>query len=99
MKTSVGLLIITSVISFSAFATKNINTENDQLLLASCQALLVTPEQENAKDCIYFIEGFLVAAQTIDPPVINNQSEKKRKFYGFMSSPCRNWGLQYLFFT
>ena len=91
MKARIYLLAMTLFVSFSVFATKNIEPDEDELLLASCQALTVTPEQENTTACIYFIRGFLAAAQTIDPPVNNKQSKKNRKFYGVMSRPYRNW--------
>ena len=91
MKTSVYLLAITSIVSSSVFATENIESDDKQLLLASCQALTTTPEQENAKSCFYFIQGFLAAAQTIDPPIINKQEEEKekRKVFSLMSRPHR----------
>ena len=91
MKARIYLLAMTFFVSFSVFATKNIEPDEDELLLASCQALTVTPEQENTTACIYFIRGFLAAAQTIDPPVNNKQSKKNRKSYGFMGRPYRNW--------
>jgi len=91
MKISAILLIITSISSFPAFAAKNIMQGNDHLLLASCQALTVSPEQDTAKACVYFIEGFLAAAQVIDPPVTGNNSMKKRKPFGLMSRPSPNW--------
>ena len=75
MKTSACLLAITSIGSSSVFITENIGSDDKQLLLASCQALMTTPEQENAKSCFYFIQGFLAAAQAIDPPVSNKQVE------------------------
>ncbi|MES0327029.1 MAG: hypothetical protein ABUK13_02450 [Gammaproteobacteria bacterium] len=40
--------------------------------------------------CINFIQGFLAAAQAIDPPVINQQSKNDLKFYGAMSRLYRN---------
>ncbi|MBE9559448.1 MAG: hypothetical protein IMF15_01600 [Proteobacteria bacterium] len=49
MKTSIYLLIIASIISFSAFSIENIETDEGQLFLASCQAL-TTPMQVNDKD-------------------------------------------------
>lgn len=91
MKTSAYLLVIMSAVSFSVFAAENIEPDSDQILLASCQALTMTPEQVNGKPCIYFIQGFLAAAQAIDPPIITQQTKKDRKFYGFMSRPSRNW--------
>ena len=90
MKARIYLLAMTFFVSFSVFATKNIEPGEDELLLASCQALTVTPEQENTTACIYFIRGFLAAAQTIDPPVNNKQSKKNHKFYGFMGRPNHN---------
>ena len=91
MKTSINLLIITSFISFSAFSTENSKTDNEQLLLKSCQSLLATPEQEDAKACTYFIQGFIAAARTIDLNAIN-KNQMNRKFTGSMSRPYRNWG-------
>lgn len=83
---------MTPILSFSAFAAKNIGPDGDQQLLASCQALATTPEQMNAKHCIYFIQGFLAAAQAIDPSTLKKQSKKKSGVsYGFMSRPPRNW--------
>ena len=89
MKTSVLLLIMASIVSFSVFASENTDPDNDQLLLASCQALAATPEQEHAKSCIYFIQGYLASAQTIDPSIIKKQRES-RKVYSFMSRPYRS---------
>jgi len=92
MKTSTYLLVLMSIVSFSVFATENIESDNDQLLLASCQALAITPAQSNAKPCRYFIQGFLAAAQSIDPPIIDQQTKKPPSFRGFMSRPYRNQG-------
>lgn len=91
MKININLLLITSLISFSAFSSENSKKDDEQLLLTSCQSLTATPEQEDAKACIYFIQGFVAAAHTIDPPVINNKSQKKPGYYGSMSRPYRNW--------
>lgn len=91
MKISTYLLAMTSIVSFSVFAADNTEPDNDQLLLASCQALTTTPEQMKAKYCIYFIQGFLAATQAIDPSIIKRQSKKSAEFYGFMSRPHRNW--------
>lgn len=91
MKSSSYLLTMTSIVSFSVFAADNAEPDNDQLLLASCQALTTTPEQMKAKHCIYFIQGFLAATQAIDPSIIKRQSKKRAEFYGFMSRPHRNW--------
>ena len=92
MKTSTYLLVLMSIVSFSVFATENIEPDNDQLLLASCQALKITPAPANAKPCSYFIQGFLAAAQAIDPPIIDQQTKKSSEFRGFMSRPYRNRG-------
>ena len=79
-----------SIVSFSVFAANNIESDNDQLLLASCQALRTTPEQVDTNPCIYFIKGFFAAAQTIDPPIINQKTKKNAKYFGMMSRPYRN---------
>ena len=92
MKTGICLSLIVSIISSTASSTENSGTDEDQVLVESCQAI-TNPEQVDAKACIYFILGFLAAAQTIDPPVIKNKGQKERKFYGFMSRPYRNWDL------
>ena len=80
-----------SIVSSSVFADEKIEPDNDQLLLASCQALTISPEQLNAKPCIYFIQGFLAAAQAIDPPIINQQAKKPRRSYGLMSRTPPSW--------
>jgi len=78
---STYLLVLMSIVSFSGFATENIEQDNDQLLQTSCQTLAINPEQVNAKSCITFIQGFLAAAQTIAPsPVVNQKSKEDRKF-------------------
>ena len=71
MKARIYLLAMALFVSFSVFATKKIEPDEDELLLASCQVLTVTPEQKNTTSCIYFVRGFLAATQTIDPPVNN----------------------------
>ncbi len=91
MKAKIYLLTIIFFVSFSVFATKNIEPDEDALLLASCQAITMTPKQENTAACIYFIRGFLATAQTIDPTTNKKQSKKNRNFYGYMSRPHRNW--------
>ena len=87
MKISACLLLIASILSLPAFATKDTKLYNDQLLLASCQELRATPELEEAKACLYFIEGFLAATRAINPPT----SKIKRRPYGLMSRPYSNW--------
>jgi len=79
MKVSTYLLVITSIISCSAFAIENIEPDNDRLLLASCMTLTAASDKESAKPCIYFITGFLFAAQATDTSILNEQSGKKRK--------------------
>lgn len=92
MKTSISLLINLSIISVSAISAENIEMDENQLLVASCRAMTAPePEQVNAKAGVYFIQGFVSAAQTIDPPVIKNKNQKEHKFYEFMSRPHRNW--------
>lgn len=76
-------------VSFSVIATENAGLDDDQLLLTSCQALTMNPEQENAKFCVYFIQGFLAAAQAIDPPITNKKAKESRKFYSLMSRSNR----------
>ena len=82
-----SVVVITSTISFSAFASEKIDQDDNQLLLASCQSLATTSEQVEAKPCVYYIPGFIAAAQAIDPPVINQETKKKRKPLGIMSRP------------
>lgn len=79
-----------SIVSFSVVADEKIEPDNDQLLITSCQALTITPEHENAKPCIFFIQGFLAAAQAIDPPIIDQQTKNPPGYRGFMSRPYRN---------
>lgn len=87
MKISAYLLIILSIASYSVFASENIESDSDQLLLASCQALSMTPEPLDARPCIYFIQGFLAATQAIDTPIINQQTRKEHRFYESISRP------------
>ena len=91
MNININLLLITSVISFSAFSAENSKPDYQQLLLNSCQSLTMNPEHEDAKACTYFIRGFIAAAQSIDHKAIN-KNNMKRKFSGTMSRPYRNWG-------
>ena len=91
MKIGTFLLALMSILSFSAFAAENIGRDSNQQLLASCQALATTSGQMSAKHCIYFIQGFLAAAQTIDPPALNKQSKKSSVAYGLMSRSPPNW--------
>jgi len=86
MKISAYLLVITSLISYSAFAVENVEANDESQILASCRDLMVTPGHESAKPCIYFIQGFLGAAQASAPPAINKKNED-RKAYSFMSRP------------
>jgi len=79
-----------SIVSFSVFADEKIELDNDPLLMVSCHALTITPEHENAKPCIYFIQGFLAAVQAIDQPIIDQQTMKTTRFHGFMSRSYRN---------
>ena len=82
-----SVVVIASIISFSAFASEKVDQDDNQLLLASCQSLATTPEQVKAKPCVYYIPGIIAAAQAIDPPVINQETKKKRKPLGIMSGP------------
>lgn len=84
MKKTAFLLILISITSFPVIATENVVQENDQLL-ASCQTLTVSPDQKNAKHCIHFIQGFLAAAQALDPLIIKKQTKKSLKSIAFMS--------------
>jgi len=77
MTISTYLLAMTSIVSFSVFAAENIQPDDDQLLLSSCQALTTTPEHDNAKPCISFIKGFLASPQTIDSSIVNRQPKEK----------------------
>lgn len=85
MKISVYLFFMVSSVSFSVFSDENVGPDDNQLLLTSCQTITTAPEQENAKSCIYFIQGFLAAAQAIDPPIVNQHTRKNRKPIGVMS--------------
>lgn len=85
-----SVVVITSIISFSAFASEKADQDDNQLLLASCQSLATTPEQVKAKPCVYYILGFIAAAQAIDPAVVNQETKKKRKSLGVMSRPFFN---------
>lgn len=81
MKINAYLLIVASILSFSVFAAEKNEPEEDQLLLASCQALMTTPDQQSAKPCIYFIKGFVATARAIDSSLIDKQSKKKYTHY------------------
>ena len=85
-----SVVVITSIISFSAFASEKVNQDDNQLLLASCQSLATTPQQAKARPCVYYIRGFVAAAQAIDPIVKKQDAEKKRKSLGVMSRPYFN---------
>ncbi len=85
MKISIYLLLITS---FSVFSAEKAGTDDEQQLLISCQSLAANPEQENAKACMYFMQGFIEAVRTIDP--LENRNQKKPGFTGLMSRPYRN---------
>ena len=85
MKIGTFLLALMSTLSFSAYSAEHIRSDSDQQLLASCQALATTSKQNNAKHCIYFIRGFLAAAQVIDPSALKKQSKKSRVFSGLMN--------------
>jgi len=87
MKISVYLFLMTSLVSFSVFSDENIESDNDQRLLTSCQVFIKTPQKENIKPCIYFIQGFLAAAQAVDQPVITQQTMENRKPFGLTSRP------------
>lgn len=82
-----SVVVITSIISFSAIASEKTDQDVNQVLLASCQSLATTPEQVIAKHCVYYILGFVAAAQTIDPIVKKKETERKRKSFGVMSRP------------
>ena len=73
------------------YSLQNIWPDDNQLLLTSCQTITTAPEQENAKSCIYFIQGFLAAAQTIDPPIVNQHTRKNRSPTGLMSRTYSAW--------
>lgn len=50
MKISTYLLTMISIVSFSVFAAERTQPDDDQLLLASCQALTTTPEHDNVSE-------------------------------------------------
>ena len=77
MKINTYLLIIASSVSFSVFSADKNEPHEDQLLLASCQALTTAPGKESAKSCIYFIKGFVATARAIDSSLIDKQNNKK----------------------
>ena len=85
-----SVVVIASIISFSAFASEKVDQDDNQLLLASCQSLATTSEQVKARHCAYYILGFVAAAQVIDPIVKKKETEKKRKSFGVMSRPFFN---------
>lgn len=85
MKTFVYLFFMVSFVTNPVYSDENIESDYEQLLLNSCQGLTTSLEHENVKPCIYFIQGFLAAAQAIDPPIINQKTKNNRKSYGLTS--------------
>ena len=91
MKNFVYLFFMVSFVTYPVYSDENIESDYEQLLLNSCQGLTTSLEHENVKPCIYFIQGFLAAAQAIDPPIINQKTKNNRKSYGLTSRSYSNW--------
>lgn len=91
MKTFVYLFFMVSFVTNPVYSDENIESDYEQLLLNSCQGLTTSLEHENVNPCIYFIQGFLAAAQAIDPPIINQKTKNNRKSYGLISRSYSNW--------
>lgn len=91
MKTFVYLFFMVSFVTNPVFSDENIESDYEQLLLNSCQGLTTSLVHENVKPCIYFIQGFLAAAQAIDPPIVNQHTRKNRRPIGMMSRSYSAW--------
>ena len=71
---------MSTFVSFSVLSIGSTKSNEDQLLLASCQALATDSEQDAPESCRYYIKGFLTGALATDTAITNEQSEKQSAF-------------------
>jgi len=90
MKISVYFLPMILTISFPVFATEHIESDDNQLLLASCQALIANSASITPAPCIYYIQGFLAGARVTNPTYADKQDKLNRVWPSFLEKGYRS---------
>jgi hypothetical protein len=75
---NIGAFLMASLLTFPAMSETQTTFDDEQQLLASCQALSANPQQDNAKPCVDYIKGFVAGVWQLDQ-IMATQYKAKSK--------------------
>lgn len=75
-KANVGVILLSSLFAFSATAHSQTPSTGSQSLFNACQAFNANTEDANAKQCLYYIKGFLAGVWHLDEAMVMQEKNQ-----------------------